>query len=193
MSDLKSVVFAAALALMMPALAIAAHHEEPTASARAAAVVVEATVVAVDKETREVSLEAAHGQIVTMTLGPDAQRIDEISVGDAVIATYMQSLAAEVREPTAEELAEPWAELDAAAIAGADAEPGVAGLRMIRAVCTIEGMNRVTRSVMIKDPRGKFHLIGDVDPARLEGVVLGTQVIIVYSEAVALSLEKAGS
>jgi hypothetical protein len=193
MFNIKSIIIAVSLALMLPALSVAEHHEQATASGRAAAVVIEATVIAVDKDAREVSLQGPQGQIVTMTLGPDMQRIDEISVGDAVVATYIQSLAADVREPTAEELAEPWAELDAAAIAEMDAEPGVAGLRVIRAVCTIEGMNRVTRTVMIQDPRGKFHLIGDVDPARMEGVTLGTQVIMVYSEAMALTLEKAGS
>jgi len=193
MFNIKSIIIAVSLALMLPALSVAEHHEQVTASGRAAAVVIEATVIAVDKDAREVSLQGPQGQIVTMTLGPDMQRIDEISVGDAVVATYIQSLAADVREPTAEELAEPWAELDAAAIAEMDAEPGVAGLRVIRAVCSIEGMNRVTRTVMIQDPRGKFHLIGDVDPARMEGVTLGTQVIMVYSEAMALTLEKAGS
>jgi hypothetical protein len=125
-----------------------------------------------------------------MTAGPQLQRLDEISVGDIVVATYLQSLAADVREPTAEESAEPWVELDAAAIASLDMDPGVAGLRVIRAVCTIEGMKRVSRTVMIEDPRGKYHLIGDVDPARLEGITLGTKVIMVYSEAVALTLEK---
>jgi hypothetical protein len=63
-------------------------------------------------------------------------------------------------------------------------------LRVVRAVCTIEGMNRVTRTVMIEDPRGKYHVIGDVDPARLVGLTLGTQVIMVYSQAVALTLDK---
>jgi saccharopine dehydrogenase-like NADP-dependent oxidoreductase len=102
----------------------------------------------------------------------------------------MQALAADVREPTQEELEEPWVELDATAIAEAGMDPGVAGLRVVRAVCSIEGMNRVTRTVMIEDPRGKYHVIGDVDISRLEGLTLGTKVIMVYSQAVALTLEK---
>jgi saccharopine dehydrogenase-like NADP-dependent oxidoreductase len=111
-------------------------------------------------------------------------------VGDTVVATYMQALAADVREPTQEELEEPWVELDATAIAEAGMDPGVVGLRVVRAVCTIEGMNRVTRTVMIEDPRGKYHVIADVDTSRLEGLTLGTKVIMVYSQAVALTLEK---
>ena len=172
--------------------AFAAHHEEGTASVRASAVVVEALVVAIDLENREFSLEMPQGAIVTMKAGPvmDMKRLEELSVGDIVVATYLQSLAAEVRTPTQEELDEPWVELDAAAVAALDMEPGVAEMRVIRAVCSIEGMNRVTRTVMIEDPRGKYHLITDVDPARMMGLTLGTRVIMIYTEAMALSLEK---
>jgi hypothetical protein len=190
MNTFRTFLLALSFIFVLPTLSLANHHEESTAPVRAAAVVVEAVVVAVDHESRELSLQMPQGSTVTMTAGPQLQRLDEISVGDIVVATYLQSLAADVREPTAEESAEPWVELDAAAIASLDMDPGVAGLRVIRAVCTIEGMNRVARTVMIEDPRGKYHLIGDVDPARLEGITLGTKVIMVYSEAVALTLEK---
>ena len=192
MRFVKSCLLALALISAPTATLLAAHHEEGTASGRAEAVVVEARVVAVDLENREFSLEMPQGAIVTMKAGPvmDMKRLEEVSVGDIVIATYLQSLAAEVRAPTQEELDEPWVELDAAAVADLDMDPGVAGMRVIRAVCSIEGMNRVTRTVMIEDPRGKYHLIGDVDPARMMGLTLGTRVIIVYTEALALSLEK---
>ncbi len=193
MTYLKSMLAIAVLALALPTVSVAEHHGESASGARVAAIQVEAMVVAVDAETREISLQVPQGGIVTMTAGPEMQRFDEIAVGDKVVASYLQSLAGDVREPTAEELAEPWVELDAAAVAELDMDPGVAGMRVIRAVCTIEGMNRVARTVMIEDPRGKFHVIADVDPARMEGVTLGTQIIMVYSEAVALTLEKSAA
>jgi hypothetical protein len=190
MLQLKSFALALLLALAFPLTAAAEHHEKGEVPVRAAAVQVEALVVAVDKEARELSLQLPHGAITTMIAGPEMTRFDEIAVGDTVVATYMQALAADVREPTQEELEEPWVELDATAIAEAGMDPGVAGLRVVRAVCSIEGMNRVTRTVMIEDPRGKYHVIGDVDISRLEGLTLGTKVIMVYSQAVALTLEK---
>ena len=168
-----------------------ADNHGATTNVRMAAVAIEAVILEIDHEAREFSLEMPNGEIVTLTAGPDIQRLDEFAAGDAIVATYIQSLAGEVRAPTPEEMEEPWVELDAAAIAGMDIEPGVAGIRIIRAVCTIEGMNRVTRTAMIKDPRGKFHLITDVDPANMAGVTLGSHVIMVYSEAMALTLEKA--
>ena len=41
----------------------------------------------------------------------------------------------------------------------------------------------------VMDPRGKLHLIEDVEPEKMEGVLLGDTVVLVYSEALALSLE----
>jgi hypothetical protein len=190
MLQMKSIMLALLLALAYPLTAAAEHHEQGEVPVRAAAVQVAALVIAVDKETREVSLQLPQGEIATMIAGPDMVRFDEIAVGDAVVATYIQALAADVRAPTQEEMDEPWVELDAAGIAEAGMDPGVVGMRVIRAVCSIEGMNRVARTVMIEDPRGKYHVIGDVDPARLAGLTLGTKVIMVYSQAVALTLEK---
>ena len=69
--------------------------------------------------------------------------------------------------------------------------PPAAGVGVIvRAVCTIEGMNRVSGTVTVQDPRGQFHVISNVPAAKMEGVRLGDTVVITYSQAVALSLEK---
>jgi hypothetical protein len=67
--------------------------------------------------------------------------------------------------------------------------PGVGAARVIRAVCTIEGLNRILGTAVIKDPRGNVHVIGDVEPEKMEGVTLGQTVVMVYAEALALSLE----
>jgi hypothetical protein len=52
-------------------------------------------------------------------------------------------------------------------------------------------MNRVTGTAMIRDPRGKFHVIGDIPPEKFEGRMLGETIVMVYSEAIALTLERA--
>ena len=165
-------------------------EEEVQGSVRAAAVLVQAAVVGVDLETREVSLQGPMGHVVTMTVAEDVQRLDEFAVGDIVSASYLTSLAGELREPTEEEKANPWVVVEGAEVATEDQTPGAAGARIIHAVCTIEGMNRVLGTVMVQDPRGKLHVIGDVEPERFDGVTLGQTLILTYTEAVALSLEK---
>jgi hypothetical protein len=70
------------------------------------------------------------------------------------------------------------------------ASPGVEAARRIRAVVTIEALNPETGVVTVKDARGKQHLIGDVEPAKMKGVMVGQKAVIVFTEAMALTLEK---
>ena len=152
---------------------------------------VSAVITAIDAKTRELTLEGSLGNLITITAGPELARFDELAVGDMVNATYTASVSGELRAPTEEELANPLVVLDAEAIkAQKDEDPGAAVGVTVRAVCTIEGMNRVTGTVMLKDSDGDFHLIEDVDPAKMADVNIGQTVVVTYTEAVALSLDK---
>ena len=193
MKTISKTLQAGLLALVVTALPIAAqaaHHEEEQATGRAMAVSIEAEVVDVDLETRQVSLKGPNGGIITLTSNENVVKLEDIKVGDILVATYIAALEGELREPTAEELAEPWLVVEEAGISQDGAAPGIGGARIIRAVSTIEGMNRELGTVTIKDSRGKLHLIGDVEPEKMDGVTLGQTIVIVYAEALALTLEK---
>ena len=190
--NLKSVL-ALCLSTLILALPTALQAEEAPAvkeNDRVIVISIDAEITEVNHETREVTLKGPTGEFTTVTAGENIERFGDFAVGDVVSTTYMASLEGEVREPTEAELAEPWVELDAAAKAGLDMDPGAIVGRVIQAVCTIEGMNRVTRTVMVSDPRGKYHVIGDVEPEKMEGVTLGTTVVLTYSEAMAITLVK---
>ena len=184
-------LFSAVLLGTIPALSLAELEvSERGENERTMAKRISAIITDIDRESREVTLEGGLGNSITLAVGPEVKRFDEFKVGDLVVATYVSSISGELRAPTEAELAEPIVELDAAAVADADMEPGAAVGRSIRAVCTIEGMNRITRTVMLKDPDGDFHIIDDVDPAKMAGVWLGDTIIVTYTEAFALTLEK---
>jgi hypothetical protein len=71
-----------------------------------------------------------------------------------------------------------------------DADMTAAGAaRLIRAVCTIEAMDR-NGNVMIKDARGRMHTIGGVEMEKLDNVRLGDTVVVVFTEALVLSLKE---
>jgi len=184
-------IFAACVATAMataPAFAEEAAPAEDTT--RVMGVSMEAEVTAIDYKTREVSLRGPQGNIVTMTAGDHIARLEDIAVGDSIVTTYIASLEGELRAPTEEELANPWVEMDGGAKAPEAADPGAIVGRVIRAVCTLEGMNRLLGTITVKDPRGKYHVIGDVEPEKMEGVVLGATLVLVYTEAMAVTLEK---
>ncbi|MCB1856226.1 MAG: hypothetical protein KDI05_15165 [Halieaceae bacterium] len=187
----------AALALTLGAAAVPALAEVEVAlqgdGERAIVKQVTAEIVAIDPETRDITLEGPLGNTITLTAGPEVERFDEFAKGDNVQATYSESISSELRAPTEEELAEPWVELDAAGVAAANMPPAAGVGLIVRAVCTIEGMNRVTGTVTLQDPRGHYHIVPDVPAAKMEGIKLGDTVVITYSEAIALTLEKQGS
>lgn len=186
------------MALALPLVAQAADQEGSLAVAaakgedggRAVAAEIVAVVVAIDLDTREVTLQGPAGETFTVTAHEQIVKLEDVSVGDRLRVTYLAALEGEVREPTAEELAEPWLVLEEGGVSDDPNLPGIAGARLIRAVVTIEGMNREFGSVTVKDSRGKLHLITDVEPEKMEGVTLGQTAVLVYTEALAMSLEK---
>jgi hypothetical protein len=183
---------AALLLMSLPVFAEVADSEEAPET-RTMGISLEATVVAVDPEAREISLETPVGDVVTLTVPEEVATLENIGVGDTILATFMSAMEAELREPTAEELAEPWAVIEQGGALEDSPEPAVGGARIIRAVCTIEGMNRPLGTVTLKDPRGKLHLVMDVEPEKMAGVTLGQTVVVVYAEAMALTLDRKAS
>src|SRR5262249_39982965 len=117
--------------------------------------------------------------------------LGEVSVGDLVQADYYISVAAELRKPTAEEEKNPLVVLDAEGKASPDQAPAAGGVRKLRVVTTIEGLDRPTQTVTVKGPRGHYLTARVKDPSRLTQAHIGDHVVIVYTEALVVSLEKA--
>ena len=192
-----------ALALM-PVVALAGHHEGGDHSvaaeqmgddvvwasgARAIVAEVEGEVIAVDMETREVVVRGPAGNFVTLSAREDGVDLSKIVPGDTIVADYVASIEAEVRAPTDEEEANPWVVLGEMGRTADDADMTAAGAaRLIRAVCTIEAMDR-NGNVMIKDARGRMHTIGGVEMEKLDNDRLGYTVVVVFTEALVLSLK----
>jgi len=191
----------ALVALALPMLAQAAHHEEAQAKpkaetqakvqtgGRAVAMEAEAEITAIDLKTRQVTLRGPGGNTFTLQSQDKAIALEDVKVGDSVVVTYIAAMESELRVPTAEEIAAPWDELDEEAVSEDATHPGIADMRVIRAVVTVEGMNRVSGTVTVKDSRGMVHIIGDVEPEKMEGVKIGETAVIVFAEAIALTLK----
>ena len=183
-------IFAACAAVVLTSNPLFAEEAAPAEdTARIMGVSLEAEVTAIDYEARELSLRGPQGNIITITAGDHIERLEDISVGDSIVTTYVASLEGELRAPTEEELANPWEVVEGAGIADKNSDPGAIAGRQVRAVCTLEGMNRLLGTITVKDPRGKYHVIGDVEPEKMEGVVLGATLVLVYTEAMAITLE----
>jgi hypothetical protein len=189
-------ILCGALLATGPGASFAAEEQPATASARMARkdailVSVTASVEAIDQASREVTLKGPLGNSVTFTVDQRVKRLNEVKVGDHIRAEYYVSFAAEVRKPTAEEEKTPLVVLEAAAKAPPGTSPKAGGLRRFKVVTTVEGLDRPTETVTVKGPRGNLVTARVADPARLSQVRIGETIVVTYTEALAISLEKA--
>ncbi len=151
---------------------------------------VTATVEAVDLAKRELTLKGPLGNVATFVVSDKVKRLNEIKPGDKVTAKYYIGMAAELRSPTPEEEKEPFVVLEDKARAPSGTAPAGAGVRVVRVVATVEGLDRPTQTVTLKGPRGHYLTVRVKDPSVLEKPRLGDTVVVTCAEALALSVEK---
>jgi hypothetical protein len=153
-------------------------------------VMLQARVEEMDLEAREVTLRGPVGDLVTVEVGDEVKRLDEFEVGDIVSAEFWTYLKAEFRDPTPEEQKNPVMVLAGAGKAMEDMPPGAAVGALVKAVVTVEIINRPDMLVVVRGPEGNYATVPAEDPALLEDLHVGELVILTYAEALALSLEK---
>jgi len=148
------------------------------------------TVTEIANETRQITLMGSEGNLVTVTAGEDIERFDEIAVGDEITFDYVVYVMAEFRDPTPEELATPLVIVAEAAKAPKDLAPAGAVGSMVKAVVTIEALNRPFMLGTVKGPRGNYLTLPLKDPVFMEKLHIGQVLILTYAEATAVSLTK---
>lgn len=164
---------------------------KPLTAERAVLVTVTAKVTAVDLAKREVTLKGPLGNVVTFVVDKRVKRLNEFSVGDDVTADYYISLAGELRAPTEEEKKNPVTILAGAARAPKDTAPAGGALRAFKVVATVIGLDLPTQSVTLQGPMGNSGTIRAENPENLKQLRLGDTIVVTYTEALAVSLEKA--
>lgn len=150
----------------------------------------EGTVKAINKETRDITLMGPEGNLVTVNAGDEVARFDEIAVDDRIVFEYYTYMKAEFREPTLAERAEPVAVIAEAGKAPEGMDPGAVVGAIVKAIVTIEVLNRPFQSATIKGPRGNYMTVPVADLKFMETLHIGQELIFTYAEAVAISLKK---
>ncbi len=149
------------------------------------------TITDIDYPTREVTLKGPDGQTETFVMDKKIQRLNEAKVGDKVSVDYYLGYNAEVRKPTDAEAQNPLVIVETMGKAGPDADPAGGLARRIRAVVTIESMDRTAQTVTVKGPRGKYYVARVIDPSNFDKVQIGDTIVLTFTEAAAISLKPA--
>jgi hypothetical protein len=189
-SLLSSALVAASTCVVLSAETHHAKPGEPLTREDTVLVSIEAKVESIDYSNREVTVKGPLGNSVTFTVDQRVKRLNEVKVGDEIHADYYVSFAAELRKPTAEEQKNPIQVLGAAGKAPPGSSPAAGGLRQIKVVTTVEGLDRPTKTITVKGPMGHLVTARVADPANLTKMRIGENIVVTYTEALAISLEK---
>jgi hypothetical protein len=191
MTSFKASTTAACLAATL-CLATMARAETPAAEPMGevvmASATVTATVIKINHETREVTVEAEDGEEHTFVASEDVQNLAQVKPGDVITATYAEALAYEVKKGG--QVADV-----ATVVGGGAAAPGsrpAGGIaRQTTVTVLITAIDPKAPSVTFKGPQGNTRTIKVLHPEKLQGVSVGDTVELTFTEAFAIKVEAA--
>jgi hypothetical protein len=145
------------------------------------------TVKSIDYQNRVVTLQSANGETETYKAGPNMINFDQIHVGDKVRATVAKSLAVDVRKSGTPPNV---ADNVTVALAPQGEKPAMFVAKTEEATAKIMDVNRMSRTMTLagldQAPR-TITLAPGVDMSDLKK---GDDVVVRYTDAVALAVEK---
>lgn len=174
------------VAVLLAASAQTGAHEPPPRGGVGEVFTTTFRVEAVDPAARMVTLKDAGGWTRTFHVGPRVNNLDQVNAGDVVKASYMQSVAVELKKGGSGIRMSTTEEDVRGAKAGSKPE-GVAE-RLITLVGTVEKVDRKAQLVTLKGPAGNLVEIAVPDAAKLRAVKVGDEVEAVYTEAIAVAV-----
>ena len=162
---------------------------EPGKAAAVRAIKITAEVVAIDKATRTVTLKGPKGNISDVVAGDEVKNFAQIKVGDFVVVNFVQALSLELQK--AKTGPSGVTEQSAAIAAKPGERPAAAAAREVTAVAKVTAVDKKASTITLKGPRGNSVTLDVKNPEQFKVVKVGDQVLVVYTEAVAISVEPA--
>lgn len=148
---------------------------------------VTATVESIDLATRAVTLKGPDGKVMGLKVSEEVKNLPQVKVGDKVTVTYYESIAAQIIKPGTGPAS---AAQQAVATAKPGEKPAGAMVQQVTVVAAVEAIDKTTQHVTLKGPEGNTVEVKVKNPKNLEGVKVGDEVAITYTEAMAISVEK---
>ncbi|OPY90267.1 MAG: hypothetical protein A4E72_00747 [Syntrophus sp. PtaU1.Bin208] len=189
----KNIILVLVLALMTMMMTGCAYFkntddsEERSGIVRGKVAVLTATVVAIDLKKRVVTLKDADGDLRDFKVGREAKNLPQVKVGDIVTIKFLESVAVEVIKPGT-------ATGTGAATTIVRAKPGEmpGGMitRQISLTATVKAIDKNGGTISLIGPNRKTVKVKVVDPANLDKVSVGDELLITFTEAEAISVER---
>jgi hypothetical protein len=160
----------------------------PGTATIASTVTVSASVTAIDKATRQVTLKGPQGKLNTVTAGADVRNFDQIKVGDTVTVRYVEALTLTLKKDGKE--LRSMTETPAAVRAPAGERPAGAVGKQVEVTANVIALDAKTQTVTLQGPKQTVDLrVPDAGQFKL--IKVGDQIQATFVEAVALAVEPA--
>jgi hypothetical protein len=146
-----------------------------------------AVVTAINKETRVVTLQQDDGEEITFTASDEVRNLDQVSVGDILVAEYVETISIEVMANDGMEAAA----AGAAAMARTEKGemPGFAAMDATVVTSTVEEINLEKNTFKLKEADGTINEYAARNPDNLRRAKVGDLVVTTVSTAVAMAVE----
>lgn len=153
-------------------------------------VMLQATVVAINHETREVTLRGPEGRTVDLVASEEAKNLNQIKAGDLIDIQYEQGMSIEVF--AADEAEAGAGAFTAVARPEEGATPAMLAIDALVVTAVVEEINLEANTFKLKGPSGAIKEFEARDPENLKKAAVGDLVVITYTEAIAMSLATTG-
>jgi len=186
-SIVTAIVIASAVA--SPAVAQTGGVVAETAPGKAGVaqtVKITATITAIDKATRDITLKGPQGNKVVVTAGPDVKNFDNMKVGDQVNAQYVEALTLELKKGGGMTVAR--SDQGGVLEAKPGQKPGGVAGRQVTIVADVVDVNPAKQSITLRGPKRTVEVVVP-DPAQFKLVAKGDQVEATYTQALAIVVE----
>lgn len=190
MKNIKYLLVAALTMSMTAAVAGSdeAELDRPSFAAQQT-MVVTAVVEAIDHETRVVTVRKDDGEEITFTASEEARNLGQVSVGDVLVAEFVEKITVEVLP--GDGLGPDGAEAAAMARTQEGEMPGVAAMDSTVVISTVEDINIEANTFKLKGPDGVVTEYVARNPENLKRSKVGDIVVITDTVAMAIMVEKA--
>jgi Cu/Ag efflux protein CusF len=142
-----------------------------------------ATITAIDKATRDVTLKGPQGNELTLTAGPEVKNFDQMKVGDQVNVEYVQALTLELKKGGGLVVAR--TEQKGGAVAKPGEKPAGAVGRQVTVVADVIGTDPAKQTITLKGPKQTVEM-RIADPEQFKRIAKGDQVEATYTQALAM-------
>lgn len=150
--------------------------------------VMTATVVDIDLKKRIVTLENQEGEVRDFRVGEEAVNLPQVKVGDMVTIKFFESIAVEVVKPGTATAA---GENTTIVRAKPGEMPGGMITHQTAIMAFVKAIDKQAGTISLMGPAGKTVKVKVEDPANLEKVKVGDELMITFTEAQAISVERA--